>query len=122
MKQTIKFFVKIIAANIVAACTMIVMLLHGAGDVSAICAFFCTGILTAAGLGAFDATEKRKEQEKTIRHYVGRNYGQAAVFIGSACVFMGSPADCADVADDLWHYAEPAEVRMLDGEHDLEVL
>ena len=122
MKTIVIFIVKIIAAAIVAAGVMVVMLLHGAGDMSAIFAFFCVAILTATGLGAFDAPEKCKEQKKRTIRYVGRNYGQAAVFIGSACVFMGSPADCADVADDLQHYAEPAEVRMLDGEHDLEVL
>ena len=53
----------------------------------------------------------------SIRHYDGRrNYGQAAVFIGAACIFMGTPQECEDVCDDLWHYAQQVHMEMLDGE------
>ena len=53
----------------------------------------------------------------SIRHYDGRrNYGQAAVFIGTACIFMGTPKECEDMCQDLWHNAQQARMEMLSGE------
>ena len=66
---------------------------------------------------------RRGTKYGSIRHYDGRrNYGQAAVFIGTAAIFVGTPQECEDVADDLWHYAQQAEVRTLTGDETLEVL
>lgn len=52
----------------------------------------------------------------TIRHKTGRNYGQAAVFVGTACLFIGTQTECDERADDLWHYGVQAEVQQLTGE------
>lgn len=58
---------------------------------------------------------RSSDKHDSIRHKTG-NYGQAAVFIGTACLFVGTPQECEDVADDLWHYAQQARVEMLTGE------
>lgn len=83
--------------------------------------FFFGGAFLALIMGAF--SERESARFNSIRHYDGRkNYGQAAVFIGTACLFMGTPKECEEVADDLWHYAQKAEVRTLTGEEDLNVI
>lgn len=64
----------------------------------------------------------RGEKYESIRHKTGRNYGQAAVFIGTACLFIGTPEECDAVADDLWHHAQQAEVRALDGTETFDIL
>ena len=79
-------------------------------------AFMCCALIGALVTGVFDDAPEQSSYD-SIRHYNGRkNYGQAAVFLGSACVFMGTLSDCEDVADDLWHNAQQARVEMLDGE------
>ncbi len=55
----------------------------------------------------------------SIRHKTGRNYGQAAVFIGTACLFIGTPKECEELADDLQHYAQQVRVDTIDGEFDI---
>lgn len=72
-------------------------------------------MLIAAIMGAFDMNEKKDGTKyDSIRHYDGRrNYGQAAVFIGTACLFMGTPQECEDMTDDLWHRGVQAEFKML---------
>lgn len=45
-----------------------------------------------------------------------RDYGQAAVFVGTACLFIGTQTECDERADDLWHYGVQAEVQQLTGE------
>ena len=69
-------------------------------------------------LGVFDIPAKRESGKfDTIRHYDGRkSYGQAAVFIGTACLFMGTPEQCNEMCQDLWHYGQQADVRQLTGE------
>ena len=51
-----------------------------------------------------------------------RDYGQAAIFVGTACLFMGTPQECDDLADDLWHHGQQARVEMLTGEETFNVL
>ena len=46
----------------------------------------------------------------SIKHKTGRNYGQAAIFVGTACLFMGTPKECKELCDDLWHRGIHAEV------------
>lgn len=58
----------------------------------------------------------------TIRHKTGRNYGQAAVFIGTACLFIGTPKECDELADDLWHRGQQAESRVLTGDEVFDIL
>lgn len=45
-----------------------------------------------------------------------RDYGQAAVFVGTACLLIGTPQECDDLCDDLWHYGQQARMEMLTGE------
>lgn len=78
--------------------------------------FFATAIGMAALLGAF-REDGRKSRFESIQHYDGRkNYGHAAVFIGTACLFMGTPQECDDMADDLWHHGQQVRVEQLTGE------
>ena len=47
----------------------------------------------------------------------GRNYGQAAIIVGGACLFMGEPKECEELCDELWHRGVQAEVlEQLTGE------
>ena len=81
------------------------------------------GLTVRQFIGRIISEEHEPSKHESIKHYNGRrNYGQAAVFIGTAAIFMGTPKECEELADDMQHYAQPAEVRMLEGEHDLEVL
>ena len=53
---------------------------------------------------------------ESIKHRTGRNYGQAAIIVGGACLFMGEPKECEELCDDLWHRGVQAEVQQLTGE------
>lgn len=63
----------------------------------------------------------RGEKHESIRPQK-RSYGQAAVFIGTACLYMGTPQQCDDLADDLWHHGQQAHVEQLTGEETFEIL
>ena len=76
--------------------------------------------LAMVGAGAWcfnhaDAMGKKSAKHTAIKD-AARNYGQAAVFIGTACLYMGTPADCDELCDDLWHHGQQAHVEMLTGE------
>ena len=75
-----------------------------AGDIKAI-------LRSMRGSGKYD----------TIRHKTG-NYGQAAIFVGTACLFIGTPNECDELADDLWHRGQQAEVRALTGDEVFDIL
>lgn len=64
----------------------------------------------------------RGNKYDSIRHKTGRNYGQAAIFVGTACVFMGTPQECEELADDMWHYAQQVRVEMLTGKETFNVI
>ena len=65
----------------------------------------------------------RGEGKYDIKHKMGRrSYGNAAVFIGTACLFVGTPQECEDVCDDMWHYGQQAEVRALTGDEIFDIL
>ena len=89
-----------------------------------IAAFFGYSLMGALLSGFFDGAERAERTEdaerfESIRH----RYGNAAVFIGTACVFLGSLSDCEELADDLWHYGQSARVETLTGaETDFNVL
>lgn len=56
--------------------------------------------------------EDGKKKYDSIRHKMGRkSYGQAAIFLGTACVFVGTPKECEERADDLWHYGQQVRVE-----------
>ena len=116
-----KTIIKIIASAAIAVGAGAVLSGHDVSDNLIVCTTVCIAIMVAAMLGVFD--ERKESKHESIKHYDGRrNYGQAAVFIGAACIFMGTPQECEDVADDLWHYAQQVHVEMLDGEETFEVL
>jgi hypothetical protein len=115
-----KTFAKMIVAAIVAVFMARVLIMHGASDNLVICTLFATGIAVSGLLGVFDMPERTKHD--SIRHKTGRNYGQAAVFIGTACLFVGTPQECDDLCDDLWHHGQQARVEMLTGEETFNVI
>ena len=79
-----------------------------------IVAFVGCALFGALITGMFNDESAKHE---SIKHYNGRrNYGQAAVFIGTACIFMGTPKECEDMCDNLWHNAQQAHMEMLSGE------
>jgi len=110
-----KTFAKMIVAAIVAVGMACVTIAHDASDNLVIVTLFATGIAVSALLGVYDMPVERTKHD-TIRHKTGRNYGQAAIFVGTACVFMGTPQECDDLCDDLWHHGQQARVEMLTGE------
>jgi hypothetical protein len=75
-----------------------------AGDIKAI-------LRSMRGSGKYD----------TIRHKTG-NYGQAAIFVGTACLFVGAPKECDELADDLWHRGIQCEVSELTGNEVFDIL
>lgn len=65
----------------------------------------------------------RGEKHENIRHRgVRRSYGQAAVFMGTVCLFTGTPQQCDDLCDDLWHHGQQVRVEQLTGEETFEIL
>lgn len=122
MKKTFRFIGTIIVAALVGFAAMCIAIAFDASDKVAIASYFGVAIVIAAVLGAF-REERSASRFDTIRHYDGRkNYGQAAVFIGTACLFIGEPNECWELADDMWHYAQQAEVRALDGDIEFDIL
>lgn len=113
MKQTIKFIAKMIVAAIVAMIVALGVEAMGFGyRFGFVSVFMCVAIGVAALLGAFNVTDKAHYD--SIRHYDGRrSYNQAAIFVGTACLFIGSPKECEQVLDDLWHRGVQAEVTEL---------
>lgn len=64
------------------------------------------------------------EKYESIRHRgVKRSYGNAAIIVGGACLFLGEPKECEELCDDLWHRGVKAEVlEHLTGEEVFNVL
>lgn len=111
-----KTIIKIIASAAIAVGAGVVLSGHDVSDNLIVCTAACIGIMVAAIMGVFDEPAKREDIKHDSIRKAGRNYGQAAVFIGTACIFMGTPQECEDVCDDLWHYAQQVHVEVLDGE------
>ena len=59
---------------------------------------------------------RRAEREDIESFRRGLDYRQAAVFIGTACMFIGTADECDKVADDMWHWGQQARVEQLSGE------
>lgn len=110
-----KTFAKMIMAAIVAVFMGVVAIAHDASDNLVIVTMFAAGIAVSALLGVFDMPAERTKHD-SIRHKTGRNYGQAAIFVGTACLFMGTQQECDDLCDDLWHHGQQVRVEMLTGE------
>lgn len=123
--KTIKFIAKVLVAAIVAMGVAFVLVWQGASFQAVAVVYGCTAIMTALVLGAFDVPAKRGEQHgkyDSIKHKMGIKYNQAAIFVGTACLFIGSPDECDEVVDDLWHHAHQAEVRALTGDETFDIL
>ena len=110
-----KTFLKMIVAAIVAAGMGVMAIAYGASDNLVIVVLFATVIAVSGLLGVYDIPAERTKHD-TIRHKTGRNYGQAAIFVGTACLFMGTQQECDELCDDLWHHGQQARVEMLTGE------
>jgi len=81
------------------------------------------GLTVRQFIGRILSAEQEPTKHSSIKHYNGRrNYGQAAVFIGTACLFMGTPQQCDEVADDLWHHGQQAHVQILEGDETFDIL
>lgn len=111
MRTIVKMLVAVIVATFMAG----VLIMHDASDNAVLSVYFFGTIGLCLVLGVFDV-KKRKDVKHTSIKDATRNYGQAAVFIGTACLFMGTLTECDELCDDLWHYGQQAEVRELTGE------
>lgn len=81
------------------------------------------GLTVRQFIGRILSEEHEPSKYETIKHRMGsRNYGQAAVFIGTACLYMGTPQQCDELCDDLWHHGQQAHVQVLDGNETFDIL
>lgn len=111
-----KTFLKMLAATVAAIGLGCVLIAYDASDKAVIACTFASAILLSLVLGVFDVKERKDSKHESIRYRRGIDYGQAAVFVGTACLYLGTPADCDELADDLWHHGQQARVEMLTGE------
>lgn len=120
--KTLKFLAIVVPSAAIAMFIGVgVLALTGSGKAFAAVSIF-GALLIALLLGAFDVPNKQSKYD-SIRHKMGRrSYGNAAVFIGTACLFVGTPQECEDVCDDMWHYGQQTEVRALTGDETFDIL
>lgn len=122
MKIFIESFIgKFIVAFIVATFAVALCIRYDASDSVVILTYLSVGILTMLALGAFDERDRKGTKYDSI-HKTGQNYGQAAVFIGTACLFIGTPKDCEELTDDLWHQGVQCKWDELTGNETFEIL
>ena len=121
MKQTIKFIGIIIVAALVGFVAMCIAIAFDASDRVAIMSYFGVAVAIALALGAFDMGAIKRNMKHTSIKDAAR-YGQAAIFVGTAAIFVGTPQECEDVCDDMWHYGQQAEVRVLTGNETFDIL
>ena len=122
--KTLKFLaIVVLSAAIAMFIGVGVLALTGSGKAFAAISIF-GALLIALLLGAFDVPYKQSKYD-TIRHKAGsrsRTYGHAAIFLGTACLFIGTQKECDARADDLWHWGQQVDVRTLTGEETFEIL
>ena len=114
--KTIKFIGIVIVATLVGFAAMFVAIAFDASDKVAIAAYFIVTTVVAVAMGAL------RESKDTARHTSIKDaarYGQAAIFVGTACLFIGTPNECDELADDLWHSGIQCKVDSLTGEFDV---
>ena len=115
--KTIKFIGIVIVAALVGFAAMFVAIAFDASDKVAIAAYFIVTTVVAVAMGAL-----REDGRKVTRHTSIKDaarYGQAAIFVGTACLFIGTPNECDELADDLWHSGIQCKVDSLTGEFDV---
>lgn len=105
---------KMLAATVAAIGMGMMLIAYDASDRAVIATTFAVAILLSLVLGVFDV--KQRAKHTSIKDKAGRSYGQAAVFVGTACLFIGTQTECDERADDLWHYGVQADVQQLTGE------
>ena len=115
-----KNFAKIIVAAIVAAGMALVLMMHGASDNVVIMTYLCAAIMLCALFGVFDERKRQGVKHTSIKD--AARYGQAAIFVGTAAIFVGEPQECEEMADDMLHYAQQCEARALNGTETFDVL
>jgi undecaprenyl pyrophosphate phosphatase UppP len=120
--KKLPFLVKFIVAFIVATFAVAFCIRYDASDNVVIMTYFGVGIVTMLVLGAFNVPERKQSNKYTVRHKAGRSYGKAAIFVGTACLFVGTPQECEELADDLWYYAQPVRVDTLTGDETFDIL
>ena len=108
-----KTFLKMVVAAIVAVFMGVMTIACDASDNLVIVTMFATAIAVSGLLGVYDMPGRTKH---TSLKDGARSYGQAAIFVGTACVFIGMPQECDDLCDDLLHHGQQARVEMLTGE------
>ena len=118
--KKMSFIAKLIVAFIVATFAVALCIRYDASDMVIICVYIGVGILTMLCLGAFDVSAFKREKHTSIKD--AARYGQAAIFVGTACLFIGEPDVCEELADSMQHYAQQAKVRALTGEETFEIL
>ena len=123
MKKFLKFCIVSMVSFMLSICVGILVMLLTWSVNAAVSVTFGGFILISLSLGAFDMNGRKEPTNYgSIRHRDGRRYNQAAIFIGTACVFMGTPQQCSDVCDDLWHMGQQARVELLSGNESFDVL
>ena len=113
MKKAFQFTAQIVLSIIIAGIISLGVYALTKNEAMAASTVAFGWILVALFMGAFDYDERKKH---TSIKDAARNYGQAAVFVGTACLYMGTPQQCEDVCDDLWHRGVQAEYHELTGE------
>lgn len=117
--KTLKFIVLVIAAALVGFGAMCVAIKLGASDGLAIATYFGVAAIVAGVLGVF-RDGKDAARHTSIKE--AARYGQAAIFIGTACLFVGAPKECDELADDLWHRGVQCKVSEINGNEVFDVL
>ena len=110
MKQTIRFIAIVVLSAAIAFGMACVVLAITDSEKAFVFTYILVAVFAAMSMGVFDVKEKKSGKYESIRHRSGIKYNQAAIFIGTACVFMGTPEQCDEVADDLWHWGQQARV------------
>lgn len=121
MKKTFRFIGLVIVAALVGFAAMCIAIAFDASDKVAIMSYFGVAIAIAIALGAFDISAIKRNMKHTSIKDAAR-YGQAAIFVGTACLFTGEPKECEDLADDLWHRGVQCEVSEINGNEVFEIL
>lgn len=117
--KTLKFIGLVIAAAIVGFVAMFVAIMLNASDGVAIMSYFGVAAIVAVALGVF------RESKDAARHTSIKDaarYGQAAIFVGTACLFTGTPNECDELADDLWHRGVQCNVSEIKGNETFDIL
>ena len=119
--KKMSFILKFIVAFIVATFAVAFCIRYDARDNVVIVTYFGVSIMTMLVLGAFDMGAQKRDMKHTSIKDAAR-YGQAAIFIGTACLFTGTPQECDELADSMQHYAHQVKVRALTGNETFDIL